>query len=329
MDARDLSDRQRRAVENVIRALKAKDFETAKVILEEEFDEKTREEVISYLEDLGFQIPIKKKSKKIREIRGAAPMRPVVVEQKPRRILPPPVNDFRLPPASSLPERLPRKEYDLALIPLASAVYSLVKQAKFEVLMMSSKIHPKILKELKRLSKSGLEVKVLLTTSSCKEMKELGKLEMKCLIKELGKVISLNVPPLLLAALLKYPFDALSFLLGAAAGTSGLGLWAITLATLVLNSPSFYYAGLPWALKGAVSTSILKTIANFIPSKSSAEVKVLDSVPYSIVIVDRKKAISAHLPFSWKGDVLSKVYRSSAEEPLREFRAFWEAASYL
>ena len=329
MDVEGLSDRQRRAVENVIRALKARDWETAKLILDEEFDEETREKVISYLEDLGFQLPIKRRSKKVREVRGAAPMRPVLVEQRPKKIIPPPSRDFRLPPRTSLSEGLPRKEYDLALIPLASAVYSLVKQAKFEVLMMSNKIHPKILKELRRLSKSGLEVKVLLSPKSCNEMKELGKRNMSCFTKDLIKKAILNVPPLLLAINMKCPFDMVSFALGAVAGINVWGLWAITLSTMVLNNPGLYYAGLPWALKGASITSMLKVIKEMKLPRSKVEVRVLENVPYSIVVVDRKKAISSYLPFSWKGDVLSKVYRSSAEEPLREFRAFWEAASFL
>ncbi len=323
MDLEALNDRQRRALENLIRVLKAGDQESAKVILEAEFDEELREKVVEYLEDLGFRLNFVKKKKKVERV-SAVPRNPVVVElpKYNKRI----TFNLRSPPPVERVKPL-TKEYDLALIPVASSVYALLQEAKYEVLMMSHKIHPKITKVLRELSLQGLEVKVLVSESSCEEMRELGKLKKSCKLKAIGRLALKVSVPAVLSIMYSAPFDLMTFLLGALAGTSTLGLWGTTIASLVLNSPKYLYAGLPWALRGATLSSTILGMSALVPKRSRTEVRVLDRVPYSIVIIDRKKAIASQVPFSWKGDALSRVYRSSAEEPLKEFHAFWKAAS--
>ncbi|UXD22322.1 hypothetical protein IPA_03510 [Ignicoccus pacificus DSM 13166] len=326
MSLENLNERQKRALENVLRALKANDYESAKVIIESEFDGETREEVIKYLEDLGYHISFHLK----KPVKSAAPKNLVIVRERPKTFKPISFAPVRMPLTPPIYRERPlTKEYDLALIPLAGAVYSLIKEAKYEVLIMSHKLHPKISKELRKLSNQGLEVKALLSEGSCESIRLLGGRSKRCLIKETVKGLGLRSIPLGLALYLNSPFNSLAAAIGGVAGLSLLGLWGLALSALVLSSPAYLYAGLPWGLKGASITSLLTLGLSLRVKKSNVELRTLERVPYSIVVVDGKKAIVAHAPFSWKGDVLSRVYRSSAEEALREFRTFWEVASAL
>ncbi|ALU12773.1 hypothetical protein EYM_07360 [Ignicoccus islandicus DSM 13165] len=344
--ADELSERELRALENMILALKVKDYETFKEILNTEFESESKKlEVISYLRELGFEIPqltepkrIRERTKKInsfnyRDMKGIRVSRistPLNLSK--------PDNLGKLDLRSFSSESIIgdegrevlKKDYDLIFGNITKYVYESIRNAEREILIASPTLHPKLIDVIKKKGRDGVEVKVVLESSSCKAQENLGKLRGTCKIK---KIASMALKLLLLLYNMKGASysSIIPFLLGTLIGLSGEATALLVLTSLMsMNYSSIYYAGLGSATLAALSLSLLQDATKVLPQrKGSVKVKVHERIPVSMAIIDHSKAFVSDVPFAHGRDAFAKFYRYSVGEPLREFYLIWELASEL
>ncbi len=342
----EFSERELRALENIILSLKVKDYDAFKEILESEFeDENKRARVLSYLSQLGFEIPnhlLQKKGK--RELNVARYDAGKTYWGTERKQLPSVRRIVRTAPQAGLTplglgnkrfehpieREITRKEYDLVFGNVTKYVYEFAKSAESEILIASPSLHPKLINLLKRKSLEGVSVKVVLDSYDCRTQERLGFLKGRCklnaALKLAAKFSLLLYNIYALNAFNYYPFATL---LGSAIGISDEMVLILSLLSLfTLQNPSIYYAGIGSAATTALTVSLLRDLFKRLRrrGKNSIVLRMQEEIPFSIAIVDRSKAFVSDVPFDGKRESFAKFYRSSVDEALKEFYLIWESA---
>ncbi|ABU81333.1 hypothetical protein Igni_0149 [Ignicoccus hospitalis KIN4/I] len=225
-----------------------------------------------------------------------------------------------------------RIERQLEKINLEEATLALIEVAEREIYVASEKFPHKVLRALKRKSESGVSVKIITADESCEVLKFWGLRTSKCITKGLMKGTVIRLP--LLAASLFLPSHlnaALTpySLLGVIIGSSLPASYALLLAELYWWREYFAYTFIPWVLKASCATSFIELlIKTFMPKNKNAgnvEVRTVDALPSTLVVVDGKRGFSSECRLS-SSRCLANVYREGAHELLREFSLLWEAS---
>jgi hypothetical protein len=233
------------------------------------------------------------------------------------------------PPEPKRPQ--PKPELHFIKINVFEAAMQLVETANESIALASERVPKKLLRKIKNKVEEGIDVKLVLSESDCKALAFWGRRNVKCLGKELAAGLAVRSLPLIASTSLPGPMpDLLHALLGALIGLSAPATLALSILELALWKPYFAYTQLPATLRVAAATSLVSLFTEKLLRRpfraENLEVRVLDYVLFTVLIVDGKHALSSECPLSSSSPCFAKVYRHGAYEAVREFSLLWEAA---